>query len=172
MAAYRRVLAGETGGVVGGVRDLNNIFSPINPHAPDLVRHPNFARARPMTCRIGPGDTIFVPSSTWHDVNSTHAPRDGAVNSGVNFWLTCQTNEHDHLAELFLDTLRLREWKETYGAYPPLKKNLVAAYPELAGGSSGGGGEQQQQQQQQQQQGRGGEEEDNERTGADDEDEL
>ena len=163
MGAYRKMLAGETG-EQNGVRDLNSIFSPINPHAPDLVRHPNFARARPMTCRVGPGDTIFVPGNTWHDVNSTHAPREGAVNSGVNYWLTCQTNEHDHLAEIFLDTLRLREWKETYGAYPPLQKNLVAAYPELAGSSSGG--------EQQQQQGEEGGEGDNERTGADDEDEL
>ncbi len=37
---------------------------------PDLERFPLYARARPLECTIGPGDTVFVPSRWSHWVES------------------------------------------------------------------------------------------------------
>jgi tetratricopeptide (TPR) repeat protein len=136
---HRRVLAGEL-----DVRNTVNNFSPLHPHAPDLARFPRFRRARPMTCRTAPGDTIFVPAFTWHDVNSTHAP--GQINAAVNFWTMCQPGEYDTLMELLHDTLRLDAWELQYGAPPPFMKTTLAKHPGLVGkgdrttGGGGGGG--------------------------------
>jgi len=135
---HRRVLAGEL-----DVRNTVNNFSPLHPHAPDLARFPGFRRARPMTCRTAPGDTIFVPAFTWHDVNSTHAP--GQINAAVNFWTMCQPGEYDTLMELLHDTLRMGAWERQYGAPPPFMKATLAKHPGLVDGgkgdmTTGGGG--------------------------------
>lgn len=128
---HRAVMAGDL-----DVRQTPSNFSPVNPHSPDLERFPRFSRARPMTCRVGPAETIFIPAYTWHDVNSTHAP--GEINGAVNFWTHCQTDGYDAMIELLHDTLRLGEWHRQYGAMPPLKQETLTKHPKLGRGKSEG----------------------------------
>ena len=49
---------------------------------PDLGRHPAYAHARGMRCKIQEGEAIFVPAR-WH--HAVHSP-DDASNIGVSFW--------------------------------------------------------------------------------------
>lgn len=51
--------------------------------APDLERHPRFARAleAALTAELEPGDAVYIPYLWWHDVRSLDA-----VNLLVNYW--------------------------------------------------------------------------------------
>ena len=48
--------------------------------APDLARHPRFARARCTEAVLGPGEMLFIPAGTWHYVRSL------TPSLSVNFW--------------------------------------------------------------------------------------
>ena len=111
------------------VRKLHRMHSPVNPHAPDLDKYPLFAKARPMTCRAERGDTIYVPSHTWADVNSTHAPSEYSIS--FTFHAHCQNPEFSILASLFQDSLHMQTWRAEYGDYPPFSEKLLAKHPNL-----------------------------------------
>ena len=57
--------------------------SMVDLEAPDLNRHPRFAKAlAAMTvAELEPGDAIYIPSMWWHDVRAT-----GPLNVLVNYW--------------------------------------------------------------------------------------
>jgi hypothetical protein len=57
---------------------------------PDLGRFPAFRRARPQVCTIAPGDVLWMPALTWHDVFSFAPPGEDSsdgMNWMVNLWL-------------------------------------------------------------------------------------
>jgi hypothetical protein len=43
-------------------------WSKVDADAPDLTAYPAFAKANPMECTIGPGDLLYVPPGTLHQV--------------------------------------------------------------------------------------------------------
>lgn len=55
-------------------------FSQLNPEAPDLVRFPRFARARPLGVILQPGETLYIPAFWWHQVRSLED------NAALSFW--------------------------------------------------------------------------------------
>ena len=57
--------------------------SMVDPLAPDLERHPRYARARELavTAELEPGDALFIPTLWWHHVVATEP-----VNILVNYW--------------------------------------------------------------------------------------
>ena len=44
--------------------------SPVNIFNPDYEKHPEFKHATPITVKLEPGETIFVPNGTWHTAES------------------------------------------------------------------------------------------------------
>ena len=61
------------------------VMSPVDIKSPNLERFPKFAEATPMTCEIGPGDILFLPSFWWHEVQSTPNATTRR-NIAVNWW--------------------------------------------------------------------------------------
>lgn len=59
------------------------VVSLADPAAPDLERHPRFARAleAALTAELEPGDAVYIPYLWWHDVRSLEP-----VNLLVNYW--------------------------------------------------------------------------------------
>lgn len=49
------------------------VRSDIDTSAPDLKRFPNFARARGQRCVVRAGETLVIPSKTWHQVHYASA---------------------------------------------------------------------------------------------------
>ncbi|MEZ4436937.1 MAG: cupin-like domain-containing protein [bacterium] len=51
------------------------VLSEVDGFAPDLTRHPRFAKARAaeQVFELGPGDGIFIPQGWWHRVESLSA---------------------------------------------------------------------------------------------------
>jgi len=62
----------------------------VDVRAPNLRRHPAYARARGQRCRIDSGDALYVPGSWHHAVYSSCDPAEqateAACNLGLNFW--------------------------------------------------------------------------------------
>ncbi|CAE7413801.1 Kdm8, partial [Symbiodinium pilosum] len=54
--------------------------SPVRQDSVDLVNFPRFANITWLHGEIGPGDTLFIPHTYWHQVNSR------GRNLGVNIW--------------------------------------------------------------------------------------
>ena len=52
---------------------------------PDLEVFPDLARARGTEIVLGPGQTLFLPATWWHEVVTEPVP-DGQVTVSVNFW--------------------------------------------------------------------------------------
>ena len=65
-------------------------FSPVNPTKPDFKKFPRMANAHPMTCQTEPGDALFMPAFTWHNVvnegERTDDPSTDGLSIGVNVW--------------------------------------------------------------------------------------
>lgn len=55
-------------------------FSRVDYAAPDLARFPRYAEAKPLTCTVGPGESLFLPSGWWHAAESDE------LTIAVNFW--------------------------------------------------------------------------------------
>jgi hypothetical protein len=47
--------------------------SRVAAHAPDLVKHPRFTRARPQRTRLEAGDVLYIPPLWWHWVRAIDA---------------------------------------------------------------------------------------------------
>ena len=62
----------------------------VNVRKPDLVKHPLYASARGLRCRIGPGDALYVPGEWHHAVYSScskaERAAEAACNVGLNYW--------------------------------------------------------------------------------------
>jgi len=66
-------------------------FSPIDPLAPNYHKYPQSKHASLIKCILNPGDALYMPSFTWHNVvsegednkNDIHI---GGINMGVNVW--------------------------------------------------------------------------------------
>ena len=52
------------------VYNHSGVFSPVDVDQPDLVRHPDFARATVLEVVVEPGETMFLPLGWWHQVTS------------------------------------------------------------------------------------------------------
>jgi hypothetical protein len=65
-------------------------FSPINPRKLDFDAFPRSRRARPITCTVAPGEALFMPAFTWHNVvnrgEKSEVALDDGLNIGVNVW--------------------------------------------------------------------------------------
>lgn len=46
------------------------VYSEVDPKAPDLKRHPRYARARPFQVTLEPGEALFIPAGWWHHVEA------------------------------------------------------------------------------------------------------
>ena len=44
----------------------DGMYSAVNVMAPDLVRHPDFAKAVPVIADLSPGDLLYIPCGWWH----------------------------------------------------------------------------------------------------------
>ena len=53
---------------------------PVDPLKPDLETFPEFGSAQSITCTIGAGDVLYLPSLWFHHVKQTHAT------IAINFW--------------------------------------------------------------------------------------
>ena len=47
---------------------MNWHWSPINAENPDYDKYPKYAEANTLECIIGPGDILYMPPGTWHQV--------------------------------------------------------------------------------------------------------
>jgi jumonji domain-containing protein 7 len=47
---------------------------------PDLIRHPEYRKAQPMECVLGPGELLYLPAYWWHHVRSLD------VSISISFW--------------------------------------------------------------------------------------
>jgi hypothetical protein len=45
-------------------------YSPIDPSAPDLARYPDAEVVPVLEVVAGPGDTVFLPLTWWHEVTA------------------------------------------------------------------------------------------------------
>jgi hypothetical protein len=45
-------------------------WSDVDPENPDLDRHPNFSKVTPTEVTVGPGDVLYMPPGTLHNVRS------------------------------------------------------------------------------------------------------
>jgi len=68
----------------GDVISERNNFSPFNPLKPDFVNLPKARHARRKTCTLQPGDMLYMPALTWHQVIST--PDEHELNIAANMW--------------------------------------------------------------------------------------
>ncbi|KAK3730750.1 hypothetical protein QZH41_007120 [Actinostola sp. cb2023] len=71
--------------VVHGDDDNKNIekcipWVSIDPLNPDFQSYPDYAKARPITCTVNAGDTLYLPSLWFHHVQQSHKC------IAVNFW--------------------------------------------------------------------------------------
>lgn len=44
----------------------DGMYSAVNVMAPDVVKHPAFARATPIIAELSPGDLLYIPRGWWH----------------------------------------------------------------------------------------------------------
>ena len=76
--------------VEGPLDQVQDNFSPIDPTKPDFKAFPRSRRARPITCTLRPGEALYMPAFTWHNVvnrgEKAAAPLDDGLNIGVNVW--------------------------------------------------------------------------------------
>ena len=72
----------------------------VNVRKPDLVKHPLYASARGLRCRIGPGDALYVPGEWHHAVYSScskaERAAEAACNVGLNYWYVDVTRNSAH----------------------------------------------------------------------------
>eukprot|EP01041_Mallomonas_annulata_P001215 gene1215-2365_t len=88
--------------------------SGVNVDAPDLVRHPLYARTSPVRVVLGPGDVLYLPAYWHHEVQSLPDEGDGngddgdhsflGLNIAVNFWFANVTAPIDDLTLLGVST--------------------------------------------------------------------
>lgn len=55
-------------------------FSTIDAEAPDLERHPNFARVQRFSCVVHAGEILYIPPLWWHQLDST------SPSASVSLW--------------------------------------------------------------------------------------
>jgi hypothetical protein len=79
-------------------------FSPVDISRPNLTRYPLFRGARPCVCAVEPGDVLYLPAFTWHNVFSWGDAAD-QTSMALNFWWT-QSNAVEEAQGLLLNTLR------------------------------------------------------------------
>ena len=82
------MLYSSTSGAFSRTRLLESmalVMSPVDIKKPDFNRFPLFKKARPMKCRLTPGDALFMPAFWWHEVQSRPGPATKR-NLAVNFW--------------------------------------------------------------------------------------
>eukprot|EP00936_MAST-01D_sp_MAST-1D-sp1_P000883 g883.t1 len=74
-------------------------FSPVNPTKPDFKKFPRLAQAHPITCETKPGDALFMPAFTWHNVvnegERTDDPSTDGLSIGVNVWFQEELSQDD-----------------------------------------------------------------------------
>ena len=64
-------------------------FSPFNPLKPDYELLPRARAAKLKKCTLLPGDMLYMPQLTWHNVVST--PQEGTeLNIAANMWFTAK----------------------------------------------------------------------------------
>ena len=52
----------------------------INPLQPDFEKYPQYAKSKPITCEVNPGEILYLPSLWFHHVTQVH----GTI--AINFW--------------------------------------------------------------------------------------
>jgi len=67
-----------------GEHHMINNFSPFNPLKPDYNELPRAREARLKRCTLKPGEVLYMPAGTWHDVIST--PDKDELNIAANLW--------------------------------------------------------------------------------------
>ncbi|TQF71320.1 cupin-like domain-containing protein [Pseudoalteromonas luteoviolacea] len=72
-------------------------FSPINMDAPDFERFPKFRNAKPIEFVLEPGETLFLPQSWAHYVETIE------YSISLNFWWTTWKHVIDTPKELWMD---------------------------------------------------------------------
>lgn len=60
--------------------NLHPYVSRLDIHRPDLEAFPEFSKADPIEIILQPGDVLFMPSTTWHQVESE------SISISVNIW--------------------------------------------------------------------------------------
>jgi hypothetical protein len=55
-------------------------FARVDAEHPDLAKFPRFARARRLTCVVGPGEVLYIPQLWWHQLRSVD------VSASVSLW--------------------------------------------------------------------------------------
>ena len=52
----------------------------------DLRAFPAFARARPLSATLAPGDALFIPAGFWHHIAAAGSTEANNCVMSVNFW--------------------------------------------------------------------------------------
>lgn len=67
--AYLAMIAGSKRALLFPPSETPRLYGgAVDPEAPDLSRHPEFAEATAYECVLGPGELLFMPSDWWHHV--------------------------------------------------------------------------------------------------------
>ena len=63
--------------------DVDDNRAPINPLRPDTGRYPRQAQAQLINCTLAPGEALYMPAFTWHNVLSLAEYTEAATSDGV-----------------------------------------------------------------------------------------
>jgi len=86
--------------------DSRDNFSPVDYMTPDTKRFPFYEEAKPTKCKLNPGDMLWMPAFTWHNILSHGDPQNHNLNVAVNYWYepnTALADYHEMIHQMILD---------------------------------------------------------------------
>jgi len=108
---------------------IQDNFSPLDPRKPDLDKFPRAVNAQPTMCSLKPGDVLFMPSFTWHNVESYGEPdvdpKADHLVMGLNTWM-----EGDERYQLLFEAVMHLLQGAEMGMLPGIRDDTILAESE------------------------------------------